>query len=152
MQYQTCHQYTCVILEKRKITSFFLKKHLQNFKLYIAINLLHFFSSKNEARTPAIKVACVFKIFKNQSCFTVAQQIYQINKLYMYSYQFSAVFIHTVCTISLSSLSTNGVRSHSHAPTLLFVWACCRRAYKTLYDELIARQHFNKCALKIINL
>ena len=151
MQYQTCHQYTCVILEKRKITSFFLKKHLQNFKLYIAINLLHFFSSKNEARTPAIKVACVFKIFKNQSCFTVAQ-IYQINKLYMYSNQFSAVFIHTVCTISLSSLSTNGVRSHSHAPTLLFVWACCRRAYKTLYDELIARQHFNKCALKIINL
>ena len=152
MQYQTCHQYSCVISEKRKITSFFLKKHLQNYKLYIAINLLHFFSSKNEARTPAIKVACVFKIFKNQSCFTVAQQIYQINKLYMYSYQFSAVFIHTVCTIS-PSLTTNGVRSHSHAPTPpVFVWACCRHTYKTLYDELIARQHFNKCALKIINL
>ena len=148
MQYQTCHQYTCVILEKRKITSFFLKKHLQNFKLYIAINLLHFSSSKNEARTPAIKVACVFKIFKNQSCFTVAQ-IYQINKLYMYSNQFSAVFIHSVYHQSVNEWRAS---AHSHAPTLLFVWACCRRTYKTLYDELIARQHFNKCALKIINL
>ena len=46
MQCQTSHQYTCVISEKRKITSFFLKKHLQNYKLSIAINLLHFFSLK----------------------------------------------------------------------------------------------------------
>ena len=40
----------------------------------------------------------------------------------------------------------SGVRSHVHGPTHASIWACYRRTCKTLYEKLITRKHFGKCA------
>ena len=47
----------------------------------------------NQGQASALKVACIFRIFRAESCLTVAQFFNQINKIKVYSNDISAFII-----------------------------------------------------------